>query len=297
MPRKLRIGPLLWHNTLSGIRRHKGTSNRHMQDATAQRGDISRLLEIMKRLRDPDGGCPWDLEQNFRTIAPYTIEEAYEVADAIERDDMAELKDELGDLLFQAVFHAQMASETGAFDFGDVVEAISDKMIRRHPHVFGDDAARSADEQTNAWEAQKAVERAEKGATGLLDDVPAGLPGLSRAIKLQRRAARVGFDWTEPRDVLAKITEETRELTEAVDAHDNDHVEEEFGDLLFVMANLSRHLKVDPEAALRRANEKFIRRFRHIEKGAETAGASLDAMTLEEMDVLWNDAKRLEKKD
>ena len=180
--------------------------------------NITALLDVMARLRSPDGGCPWDLEQNFRTIAPYTVEEAYEVADAIERGDMGALKDELGDLLFQTVFHAQMAKELGLFSFEDVTEAITDKMIRRHPHVFGDEIMRSAEEQTDAWEAQKARERAEKGADSLLDDVPAGLPGLTRAVKLQKRAARVGFDWTDAKDVLAKIAEETGELHEAMES-------------------------------------------------------------------------------
>lgn len=265
---------------------------------SAEDGDkqkIETLLEIMARLRAPKGGCPWDLEQNFSTIAPYTIEEAYEVADAIQRDDMADLKDELGDLLFQTVFHTQMASEAGLFSFGDVVEAISDKMTRRHPHVFGGETMRSADEQTNAWEAQKAEERAAKGADGLLADVPAGLPGLTRAVKLQRRAARVGFDWKDARDVVSKITEETTELTDAMDNRDKDHIEEEYGDLLFVLANLSRHLDIDPEAALRRANEKFITRFSYIEKSVTGAGRDLKEASLDEMEALWTEAKAMEK--
>ena len=250
---------------------------------------IMALVDVMARLRSPDGGCPWDLEQNFRTIAPYTIEEAYEVADAIERDDMAALKDELGDLLFQAVFHARMAEEEGLFDFAEVAQAIADKMVRRHPHVFGDADMRSADEQTAAWEEQKAHERAAKGHASMLDDVPVGLPGLARAVKLQKRAARVGFDWTDAKDVLSKISEETAELAEAMDGADADKIEDEFGDLLFVLANLSRHLKVDPEAALRRTNEKFIRRFQYIE---ETLGERLADASLEEMEALWTKAKR-----
>lgn len=258
-------------------------------------GDIAQLLDVMAKLRNPDGGCPWDLEQDFHSIAPYTVEEAYEVADAIERDDMGALKDELGDLLFQTVFHAQMAKEKGLFDFADVTHAISDKMIRRHPHVFGDSDHRSADEQTAAWEKQKAAERAEKGATSILADVPFGLPGLTRAVKLQKRAARVGFDWPKAKDVLDKIVEETQELTEAVDSGETSDIEDEFGDLLFVMANLSRHLKVDPEAALRRANEKFSRRFQHIEESMRAAGRDLDKASLDELEALWNEAKALEK--
>ena len=249
---------------------------------------ILALIDVMARLRAPEGGCPWDIEQTFRTIAPYTIEEAYEVADAIERDDMPALKDELGDLLFQAVFHARMAEEDGLFDFADVAEAISEKMIRRHPHVFGDADMRDANEQTTAWEEQKAEERAAKGHGSLLDDVPVGLPGLSRAVKLQKRAARVGFDWREAKDVLSKIVEETAELTEAMDSKDADKMEDEFGDLLFVLANLSRHLKIDPEAALRRTNEKFVRRFSYIE---EKLGDRLSEASLEEMESLWTEAK------
>lgn len=249
---------------------------------------IDTLLDVMTRLRDPATGCPWDVEQNFRTIAPYTVEEAYEVADAIERDDMAGLKDELGDLLFQTVFHAQMAREAGYFDFGDVVQSITEKMIRRHPHVFADADLRTADEQTHAWERQKAEERAAKGHGSLLDDVPVGLPGLTRAVKLQKRAARVGFDWPEAKDVLEKIEEETRELADAMETSPQEKIEEEFGDLLFVIANLSRHLKVDPEAALRRANEKFIRRFRYIEG---KLGQRIGDATLDEMEALWREAK------
>ncbi len=259
------------------------------------RQDIAQLLAVMAKLRNPEGGCPWDLEQDFRSIAPYTVEEAYEVADAIERDDMAALKDELGDLLFQTVFHARMAEEKGLFDFADVTAAITDKMVRRHPHVFGDSDHRSADEQTDAWEKQKAAERAAKGATSILSDVPLGLPGLTRAVKLQKRAARVGFDWPNAKDVLNKITEETGELTEAVERGDKVDIEDEFGDLLFVMANLSRHLKVDPEAALRRANEKFSRRFQHIEKSMSDADRSLNDASLDELEALWVAAKALEK--
>ncbi|WDI31125.1 nucleoside triphosphate pyrophosphohydrolase [Hyphococcus flavus] len=256
---------------------------------------IDALLHVMERLRAPDGGCPWDLEQNFRTIAPYTIEEAYEVADTIEKGDMAALKEELGDLLFQTVFHAQMAKEEGLFSFGDVAEAIAEKMIRRHPHVFGSETMRTAEEQTDAWEQQKAEERAAKGANSLLDDMPAGLPGLSRAVKLQKRAARVGFDWTDAKDVLSKIAEETEELHEAIEGSDEAHIEEEFGDLLFVLANLSRHLKIDPESALRRANQKFIRRFQHIEKTFDERGRSMKDASLDEMEAVWIEAKNVDK--
>ena len=249
------------------------------------------LLDLMAALRTPQTGCPWDLEQTFRTIAPYTVEEAYEVADAIERGDMADLKDELGDLLFQTVFHARMAEEAGAFAFVDVARAITEKMRRRHPHVFADAETRSSEEQIRQWEEQKAAERAAKGQASLLDDVPLGLPGLTRAVKLQKRAARVGFDWKNPRDVLSKIAEETEELVAVLDDGDPDRIEDEFGDLLFVMANLSRHLDIDPEAALRRANEKFRRRFRHIE---ETLGDRLGEAGLEEMETLWVEAKGME---
>ncbi|MBY0421061.1 MAG: nucleoside triphosphate pyrophosphohydrolase [Parvularculaceae bacterium] len=256
---------------------------------------LDRLLAIMARLRTPGTGCPWDLEQTFRTIAPYTVEEAYEVADAIERDDLGALKEELGDLLFQVVFHARMAEEIGAFAFADVAEALSDKMERRHPHVFGDGDARSAAAQTAAWEDQKAEERRLKGAASLLDDVPVSLPGLTRAVKLQNRAARIGFDWTNARDVLAKIAEEAGELERAAASGDRDAVEDEFGDLLFVVANLSRHLDVDPEASLRRANEKFSRRFRHIERRLSERPAEAAPATLDEMEGYWNEAKAFER--
>lgn len=261
---------------------------------TADRA-IDELLTLMAALRTPGSGCPWDLEQDFRTIAPYTIEEAYEVADAIERGDLTELKGELGDLLFQTVFHARMAEEQGAFNFEDVARAITEKMKLRHPHVFGDADARNAEEQTRQWEAQKAEERAAKGQGGLLDDVPVGLPGLTRAVKLQKRAARIGFDWKNPRDVLDKIAEETSELVDVIDAGDQDRIEDEFGDLLFVIANLSRHLNVDPEAALRRANEKFSRRFRYIERRLGDSGR-LGEASLEEMEALWIEAKGLERR-
>lgn len=255
---------------------------------------IQALLAVMAQLRNPDGGCPWDLEQNFRTIAPYAIEEAYEVADAIEKNDMAALKDELGDLLFQTVFHAQLAKEAGLFDFDDVASAISDKMRRRHPHVFAEAKMRDAEAQTRAWEAQKAAERAAKGQQSLLDDVPVGLPSLTRAVKLQKRAARVGFDWTRASDVLSKIAEEAAELTEAVETGERDQIEDEFGDLLFVLANLSRHLNIDPEASLRRTNAKFIHRFRHMERAARHSGSNLDDLDLNAMEALWLEAKEME---
>lgn len=255
---------------------------------------IEALLALMAKLRSRDGGCPWDLEQTYATIAPYTIEEAYEVADAIAREDRADLLAELGDLLFQVVFHAQMAREEGAFEFGDVVRALVEKMRARHPHVFGDAEARDAAAQTAAWETQKAAERAAKGKSSLLDDVPLGLPGLTRAVKLQKRAARIGFDWKEARAVLDKIAEETEELVDAVEAGERDAIEDEFGDLLFVLANLSRHIDVDPEHAIRRANEKFSRRFRHIEDTLKAEGR-LGAASLDEMEALWIEAKRKER--
>lgn len=259
-------------------------------------GGMPRLLAIMDRLRDPAGGCPWDLEQDFASIAPYTIEEAHEVADAIERQAWDELKGELGDLLFQSVFHARMAAEAGLFDFSDVVRAISDKMVSRHPHVFGDESRdKTAAQQTADWETVKAAERAGRAERGTLDGVALGLPALTRAVKLQRRAARVGFDWPTTDEVIAKIAEETRELTEARDRLGPAEVAEEFGDLLFVMANLARHLEVDPEAALRAANAKFTRRFGHIEARLAERGLRPEQSTLAEMDALWDEAKAAEK--
>lgn len=261
-------------------------------------GRIETLLEIMARLRDPDGGCPWDLEQDFASIAPYTIEEAYEVADAIERGDMDELKDELGDLLLQVVFHAQMAKEEGRFDFSDVVRAICEKMTRRHPHVFGDEEQRSAGAVKGRWEEIKAEEKAAKGLaqTSILDDVPLALPALARAIKLQNRAARVGFDWPDTSLVIDKLNEEMLELSaEVAKGGDPDRLEDEMGDLLFVYANLARHMKVDPEAALRRANAKFRRRFGRIEEKLAAAGKRPEESSLEEMDALWNEAKAEER--
>lgn len=252
---------------------------------------MDELLEIMSRLRDPDRGCPWDVEQDFSTIAPYTIEEAYEVADAIEREDMENLRDELGDLLLQVVFHAQMAGEAGAFEFSDVTDAICDKMIRRHPHVFGDESVDGAAEQTHAWERTKARERDDKGMHSLLDDVPRGMAELQRAIKLQKRAAEVGFDWPEVAPVLDKFDEETAEIRHAIATADSDAVEDEVGDLLFVVTNLARRLAVDPARALRRANAKFEARFRAMERvggGRE----KLAGMSLDEMETLWQSVKK-----
>ncbi len=251
--------------------------------------DIQDLLEIMRRLRGPDG-CPWDRVQTFDTIAPYTVEEAYEVAASIAERDYGALPDELGDLLFQVVFHARMAEESGLFDFGDVVEAVTGKMIRRHPHVFGGAAAETDQHsQKLAWEEIKAGERRDKNQAGILDDVPLALPALLRAEKLQRRASSVGFDWNDAHKVVEKIAEEAREVVEA--GLDAGKRTEEIGDLLFVMANLARHLKVDPEAALRAANAKFTRRFRFIEAALEAEGRSPAEASLEEMEALWQRAK------
>ncbi len=260
--------------------------------ATLPADPMQRLRAIMARLRDPVHGCPWDIEQTFATIAPYTIEEAYEVADAIERSDMAELQGELGDLLFQSVFHAQMAADAGLFDFDDVARAIGDKMIARHPHVFGDESnAKSADQQVSDWETVKATERAAKAKVGVLDDVAMGLPALMRAQKLQKRAARVGFDWNDPRAVLAKIAEEAAEVVEAMDSADPDRIEDEIGDLLFVVTNLARHLDVDAESALRRTNAKFVQRFHYIEQTLAARPSGIHGSSLEEMDALWTEAK------
>ena len=254
-------------------------------------GGLPRLAAIMAALRAPEGGCPWDLEQDFDSIAPYTIEEAYEVADAIARRDWAGLKGELGDLLFQSVYHARMAAEAGHFTLDDVLRAISDKMVARHPHVFGTDHRPDAAAQTRAWEAQKAAERAARAQGGVLDDVALALPALTRAVKLQNRAARVGFDWPEVGQVVDKIAEEARELTQAPAAERF----EEYGDLLFVMANLARHLDIDPEAALRAANAKFTRRFAHIEARLAERGKRPQDSDLAEMDALWTEAKRAER--
>lgn len=276
--------------------------------------DISRLIEIMAALRTPVTGCPWDIEQTFETIAPYTIEEAYEVADAIQRGDLPDLRDELGDLLLQVVYHARIAEEAKAFSFPDVVEAVTTKMIRRHPHVFGDADARAAGAAKGHWDKIKAEEKAAKAAASdatsapsLLDDVPITLPALTRAIKLQSKAAKVGFDWPSLAPVFEKLDEEVRELEEVAlpadprgDVRDASpatraKVEEELGDLLFVMANVARHLDIDPEAALRAANQKFVRRFHHIEARLAAAGKAPAESTLAEMDDLWDEAKAKER--
>ena len=259
-------------------------------------GETHRLLEVMAALRDPQGGCPWDREQDFSTIAPYTIEEAYEVADAIERGELGELRGELGDLLFQVVFHARMAEEQGLFDYDDVVTAIVEKMVRRHPHVFADDEVADAEAQTRAWEQQKAQERKAKGEqAGLLDGVTLGLPALSRAEKLQKRAARAGFDWPEITPVFDKIHEEIEEVRAELGGDDHQALQDEVGDLLFACVNLSRHAGVDPEQALRSANAKFVRRFHYVEQALAAAGSSLDETDLARMDALWEEAKREEK--
>jgi len=260
---------------------------------TANATAISRLIDIMARLRDPKSGCPWDIEQTFRSIASYTIEEAHEVAEAIERNDMNELKDELGDLLFQVVFHSRMAEELELFAFDDVADAISDKLVRRHPHVFGDQAFDSIEDQTASWEQIKADERAQKGEAdgSVLAGVSRGLPALRRAVKLQKRAARVGFDWPDTGPVFAKLREEAEELEQAIAADDADNMEEEIGDLLFVLTNLARHLKVDPGAALRRSNRKFEQRFRAMEALAAERGLDLTSLDLEQQDALYEEIK------
>jgi ATP diphosphatase len=267
--------------------------------------DIARLIEIMAALRTPVTGCPWDVEQTYATIAPYTIEEAYEVADAIARNDLGDLCDELGDLLLQVVFHARMAEEEKAFNFGDVVEAITTKLIRRHPHVFGENAGPTTHDQIKGtWDIIKQQEKAERAArrpataqrdSSLLSSVKAGAPALARAVALQKKASTVGFDWNDAHAVLAKMREETDEIEAALDTSDADHVAEEIGDLMFVVANLARHANVDPEAALRAANAKFERRFGYIEQTLSARGRTLAQSSLEEMDGLWNEAKMQEK--
>ena len=264
--------------------------------ASARAGEATRaLLALMKTLRDPQGGCPWDREQTFATIAPYTIEEAYEVADAIARGDLGHLQEELGDLLFQVVFHARMAEEQGAFDFGDVAEGLLTKMVERHPHVFGDGDARTAAEQTKAWEAQKAAERAAKTPdASVLDGIAKNLPALMRADKLTRRAGRIGFDWNKADDVLEKLEEELAELAEARLKADRDAMMDEMGDVLFVVANLARKLDLDPEECLRGANRKFERRFGHIESSLRAAHKT-GVQPLEDLEALWVEAKRKER--
>ena len=260
--------------------------------------DISRLIEIMAALRTPGSGCPWDLEQNFRTIAPYTLDEAYEVADAIARDDLAGLKDELGDLLLQVVFHARMAEEQGTFGFPDVVQTITEKLIRRHPHVFADADGKTAKAVEGLWERIKAEEKAERGEpanAGALAGVPVGLPALTRALKLQAKAGRVGFDWNDPRAVLAKIREEADEIEAELDRGDKTAMAAEVGDLLFAVVNLARHLDADPEGVLRGTNLKFERRFASIERALAARGKTPKDASLAEMDALWNEAKAAEK--
>jgi tetrapyrrole methylase family protein/MazG family protein/ATP diphosphatase len=256
---------------------------------------IDRLIAIMARLRHPTDGCPWDLEQTFATVAPYTVEEAYEVADAIERNDLADLRDELGDLLLQVVFHARMAEEQGSFAFDDVANAICEKMIRRHPHVFGDLKFESVAAQSRAWDEIKAAERAKKGRDSFLDDVPNGLPALTRAVKLSKRAARVGFVWPTTAAVLEKLQEEIAELEHEIRVGDHEKAREELGDILFVCANLARDLDVDPEDALRAANAKFTRRFQFIEAALATSGRTPEQSNLEEMEGLWAAAKAEER--
>jgi ATP diphosphatase len=259
--------------------------------------DINKLLEIMAALRDPHTGCPWDIEQDFRSIAPYTIEEAYEVADAIDRNDLANLRDELGDLLLQVVFHAQMASEIGAFDFDAVVSAIAEKMIRRHPHVFANETVADADAQRIAWESHKKREREgnDEHDAGALSGVTLALPALARAEKLGKRAAAVGFDWPDIHGVLAKINEEIAEIEAARNSGTDQDVAEEIGDLLFTVVNLARHLSVDAEDSLRAANQKFARRFRAAERRVNTQGRSWGALTLEELEAEWQAVKAAER--
>ena len=258
---------------------------------------LERLRAIMARLRSP-GGCPWDLAQDFRSIAPYTVEEAYEVAEAIRQGDMAALKDELGDLLLQVVFHARMAEEAGSFALDDVATAISEKMLRRHPHVFGEGDAKTPEAVTKTWEAIKAEERAAKGAgaaASKLDGITLGLPTLTRAVKLQKRASQVGFDWNDTRHVLDKLSEEVGELEAELDKADRARLTEELGDVLFVVANLARHLDIDPETALGDCNAKFERRFRQVEQAIGAQGRSLEEATLDEMEAEWTRIKREEK--
>lgn len=263
--------------------------------------NMEKLINIMKELRDPKKGCPWDIQQTFSTIAPYTIEEAYEVADAIHRHDMADLKEELGDLLFQVVFHAQMAAEQGKFTINDVVEGIVEKMLRRHPHVFGDEKIEDAEQQTQAWETHKAAERQRKassqeGESSILDGIPVTLPGLTRAVKLQKRAARVGFDWTSTGEIFDKIEEELEEVRHEVDSKaDRQRIEDEIGDLFFAVANLARQLDIDPEVAMWVSNAKFERRFRSMETIAREAGDNLGAMSLDDMEAIYQRIKQNEK--
>ena len=259
--------------------------------------NVDRLIEIMTALRDPDDGCPWDIAQTFASIAPYTIEEAYEVADAIDRQDYNDLRDELGDMLLQVVYHSQLAEESGHFAFGDVVEAITAKMIRRHPHVFGDGQTETSD---TSWDDIKAEERRQKSENdppGIVDDIAIALPGLRRAQKLQQRAAAVGFDWPGWEQVFAKVKEETQELEAEISGavRDKNRIEDELGDLLFSIANLARHLRVHPEEAMQRANRKFVRRIKAVEENLANAGSSMKSASLPEMEKAWQSAKRAER--
>ena len=260
---------------------------------TEKLNQLERIIEIMRQLRDPETGCPWDVEQDFSTIAPYTIEEAYEVADAVQRGDVDDIRDELGDLLLQVIFQSRIAEEAGLFTLADVARGISDKMVDRHPHVFGGEDRPQVEEQIGRWEAIKAAERARKGRTGVLDDIAAGLPPMLRALKLQKRAARVGFDWADMDDIIAKLDEETAELRAEVNKGnvDQDRVIDEVGDVLFVAVNLARRAGVDPETALMGCNSKFEQRFRYIEHQSEIIGKSMDDMSLDEMETLWQEAK------
>ena len=256
---------------------------------------IDELLLIMQELRTPETGCPWDLKQNFKSIAAYTIEEAYEVVDAIERDDMDDLKDELGDLLLQVVFHARMAEEAGLFDFHDVAQAISEKMQRRHPHVFANEAGKSIDDVKNSWEVIKAKEKEAKTGSvpqSLLEDIPSALPGMTKSVKLQKRAARVGFDWPEISQVFDKLDEELGELRQEIEQNgSSERLLDEMGDVMFVIANLARHLKIDPEQASRTGNQKFTNRFKDMEKQAEASGKAMGSLTLDELETMWQSAK------
>lgn len=258
---------------------------------------LDRIIDIMRRLRDPETGCPWDVEQDFSTIAPYTIEEAYEVADAVQRGNTDDIRDELGDLLLQVVFQSRIAEEAGLFTLADVARSISDKMVDRHPHVFGDEDRPQVEEQSGRWEAIKAAERASRGKTGVLDDVAAGLPPMLRAMKLQKRAARVGFDWTQMDDIIAKLHEETDELRSEVTREqvNQDRVMDEVGDVLFVAVNLARRAGVDPETALMGCNSKFEQRFRYIENESEKNGYSIQDMSLDQMEALWQQAKSVKR--
>lgn len=268
---------------------------------------IEKLKQIMRDLRDPKDGCPWDIEQDFQSIAPHTIEEAYEVVNAIDNKDYQNLKEELGDLLLQVIFHSQIAKEEGMFDFEDVVQSISEKMISRHPHVFGREHIKDATQQEKAWEMHKQKERENKSKEqgkdlSILDDVAIALPAITRSVKLQKRAAKVGFDWDNIDDVFAKIDEEMQELKEAISESvegniKQDHIEEEYGDLLFVMTNLGRKLKLDPEIALKKCNNKFITRFNYIENSLKKDNIDIKQASLKQMEILWNEAKKLEKKN